>query len=73
MNSGWCFFVLFVLCSQTCVAKLEVEDDQKIESEATDGQTKQRSVQTLKDMYENGMKQATKSRIDVSSCLIGRL
>ena len=64
MNSGWCFFVLFVLCSQTCVAKLEVEDDQKIESEA---------VQTLKDMYENGMKQATKSRIDVSSCLIGRL
>ena len=64
MNSGWCFFVLFVLCSQTCVAKLEVEDDQKIESEA---------VQTLKDMYENGMKQAAKSRIDVSSCLIGRL
>jgi hypothetical protein len=36
-----------------------VEDDRKIEPEATDGQTKRLSVKTLTDMYENGMKEAT--------------
>lgn len=30
MKCGWCSFVLFVLCSQTCVARLVEEDDQTI-------------------------------------------
>lgn len=38
ISRGWCFFVLFVLCSQICAVKLDVEGDQKIVL-ATDGQT----------------------------------
>jgi hypothetical protein len=51
MKSGWCFFVLFVVYSQTYAEKLVEEDDQKIVL-AADGQTEQLSDQTSKEIQE---------------------